>query len=67
MLGFQPVTTTRVILGGIKMVYMMRKQQAKDACNLRPSLAEQFELRAARACYRTIVPFASPLRFATQA
>ncbi len=47
MLGFQSVTTARVILGGIEMVHMMRKQQAKYACNLRPSLAEQFELLAA--------------------
>jgi transposase-like protein len=47
MLGFQYVTTARVILDGIEMVHMMRKQQAKYACNLRPSLAEQFELLAA--------------------
>ncbi|WP_414475995.1 IS6 family transposase [Microvirga sp. M2] len=40
MLGFQSVATARVILGGIEMVHMMRKQQAKYACNLRPSLAQ---------------------------
>jgi transposase-like protein len=47
MLGFQSAVTDRVILGGIEMVYMMRKQQAKYACNQRPSLAEQFDLLAA--------------------
>jgi transposase-like protein len=47
MLGFQSTATARVILGGIEMVHMMRKQQAKYACNLRPSLAEQFHLLAA--------------------
>ena len=47
MLGFKPVTTTRVILGGIEMVHMMRKQQAKYACNPQRSLAEQFNLLAA--------------------
>jgi hypothetical protein len=36
-----------VILGGIEMVHMMRKQQAKYACNLQPSLAEQYNLLAA--------------------
>ena len=47
VLGFQSMTSARVILGGIEMIHMMRKQQAKYACNLRPSLAEQFELLAA--------------------
>ncbi|WP_425487078.1 IS6 family transposase [Microvirga makkahensis] len=47
MLGFQSAVTTRVILGGIEMVHMMRKQQAKYACNRQPSLAEQSELLAA--------------------
>jgi hypothetical protein len=36
-----------VILGGIEMVHMMRKQQAKYAHNPQPSLAEQFDLLAA--------------------
>jgi transposase-like protein len=47
MLGFQSVVTARVILGGIEMIHMMRKGQAKYACNRQPSLAEQFDLLAA--------------------
>jgi transposase-like protein len=47
MLGFQTVTSARVILGGIEMTHMMRKQEAKYACNWQPSLAEQFDLLAA--------------------
>jgi putative transposase len=47
MLGFQSAATARVILSGIEMVHMMRKQQAKYARNPQPSLAEQFELLAA--------------------
>ena len=47
MLGFQSVVCARVILGGIEMIHMMRKQQAKYARNPAPSLAEQFEMLAA--------------------
>lgn len=47
MLGFKSTTAARVILSGIEMVHMMRKGQAKYACNPRPSLAEQFDLLAA--------------------
>ncbi|PVE20502.1 IS6 family transposase, partial [Microvirga sp. KLBC 81] len=47
MLGFQSVATARVILGGIEMVQMMRKGQAKYACKRQPSLAEQFALLVA--------------------
>ncbi|KLK90920.1 integrase [Microvirga vignae] len=47
MLGFQSMASARVILGGIEMIHMMRKQQAKYACNAQPSLAEQFDLLAA--------------------
>jgi transposase-like protein len=47
MLGFQSAATARVILGGIEMVHMMRKQQAKYACNRPPSLSEQFDILAA--------------------
>jgi putative transposase len=39
MLGFQSVATARGIMGGIEMVHMMRKQQAKYACKRQPSLA----------------------------
>jgi putative transposase len=47
MLGFQTAATARVILGGIEMVHMMRKQQATYARNSQPSLTEQFDLLAA--------------------
>jgi transposase-like protein len=47
MLGFKSLNSARVILGGIEMVHMMRKQQGKYARNPWPSLAEQFELLAA--------------------
>jgi len=47
MLGFKSFKSARVILGGIEMVHMMRKQQAKYVHNLQPSLAEQFDLLAA--------------------
>jgi transposase-like protein len=47
MLGFQTFSTARIILSGIEMIHMMRKQQAKYACSRRPSLADQFDLLAA--------------------
>jgi putative transposase len=47
MLGFQSVATARVILGGIEMVHMMRKGQAKYAPSSRLPLAEQFHILAA--------------------
>jgi putative transposase len=47
MLGLQSVASARVILGGIEMVHMMRKQQAKYACNQQLSLSEQFDMLAA--------------------
>ena len=47
MLGFKAIRSARVILGGIELVYMMRKQQAKYAYNPQPSSAEQFDLPAA--------------------
>jgi transposase-like protein len=47
MLGFKSMVSARVILGGIEMIHMMRKGQAKYACNRQPSLAEQFRLLAA--------------------
>jgi transposase-like protein len=47
MLGFKSMATARVILGGIEMVHMMRKEQARYARNSKLSLAEQFELLAA--------------------
>ena len=47
MLGFKSADSARVILGGIEMIHMMRKQQAKYACSQQPSLAEQFDLLTA--------------------
>ena len=47
MLGFKSMDSARAILGGIEMVQMMRKGQAKYARNLQPSLAQQFERLAA--------------------
>ena len=47
MLGFQSVASAKVILGGIEMIHMMRKQQAKYARNPVPSFGEQFEVLAA--------------------
>jgi transposase-like protein len=43
MLGFKAMKSAGAILGGIEMVHMMRKGQAKYACNSNLSLAEQFE------------------------
>jgi hypothetical protein len=59
MLGFQTFSTGRIILSGIEMIHMMRKQQAKYACSRRPSLAGQFDLLAARAHHEAPTPFSS--------
>jgi transposase-like protein len=47
MLGFKSADSARVILNGIELIHMMRKHQAKYACNQQLSLAEQFERLAA--------------------
>ncbi|WP_246216102.1 IS6 family transposase [Microvirga makkahensis] len=47
MLGFKSTASARVIPKGIEMVHMMRKGQAKYACNPQLSLAEQFGVLAA--------------------
>lgn len=47
MLGFKSMASARAILGGIEMVHMMRRQQAKYACKQQPSIADQFNLIAA--------------------
>jgi putative transposase len=47
MLGFKSAGSARIILSGIEMVHMMRKQQANYACNQPLSLADQFERLAA--------------------
>ena len=43
MLGFKSMASARAIIGGIELVHMMRKGQAKYACHSNLSLAEQFE------------------------
>jgi transposase-like protein len=47
MMGFKSVNSARAVLGGIEMIHMMRKRQARYACTHQPSLAEQFERLAA--------------------
>jgi transposase-like protein len=47
MLGFKSVFSARAIIGGIEMIHMMRKGQAKYASNPGLSLAAQFERLAA--------------------
>jgi putative transposase len=47
MLRFKSLNCARVILGGIEMIHMMRKGQAKYAQNLQSSLAKQFDLLTA--------------------
>jgi transposase-like protein len=47
MLGLKSADNARVILGGIELVHMLRKQQAKYVYNQQLSLAEQFHLLAA--------------------
>lgn len=47
MLGFKSITSAHAILGGIEMVHMIRKGQAKLGQIPQPSLAEQFEQPAA--------------------
>jgi putative transposase len=47
MLGLKSFDTASAILSGIELVQMMRKQQARFACNPDPALAEQFAILAA--------------------
>jgi transposase-like protein len=47
MMGFKSMNSARAIPGGIEMVHMMRKGQAKYDCTQQPSLAEQLEQIAA--------------------
>ena len=46
MLGFKSVASAWEILGGIEMVYVMRKEQTKFARGPRLSIAEQFSILA---------------------
>lgn len=47
MLGFKSFASAIATLGGIEMIHMMRKRQARYAFNPNPPLAEQFEIIAA--------------------
>jgi putative transposase len=47
MMGLKSMSSARMILGGIEMVHMMQKGQAKYACAQQLSLVEQFERLAA--------------------
>jgi transposase-like protein len=47
MLGFKSMASARTILGGIEIVHITRKGQAKYACRSQLSLAEQFNILAA--------------------
>ncbi|WP_414476498.1 IS6 family transposase [Microvirga sp. M2] len=46
MMGFKSMNNARAVLSGIEMVHIMRKQQAKYACNLRLPVVEQFNILA---------------------
>jgi transposase-like protein len=47
MLGFKSFSSAAFTLAGIEMVHMMRKRQARFAYTPNPSIAEQFDIRAA--------------------
>lgn len=47
MLGLKSMASARAVLGGIEMVHMLRKGQAKSAYSSQLSLAEQFSILAA--------------------
>jgi putative transposase len=47
MLGFKSADSAYAILGGIDLIHMMRKQQAKYAYSQPLSLAERFDRLAA--------------------
>lgn len=47
MLGFKSMASAEIILSGIEMIQMMRKQQARYVCNPTPSIAGQFNILAA--------------------
>ncbi|RWJ04878.1 MAG: IS6 family transposase [Mesorhizobium sp.] len=47
MLGFKSFASAIATLGGIKMIHMMRKRQARYAFNPNPTIAEQCEIIAA--------------------
>ncbi|MBZ9799095.1 IS6 family transposase [Mesorhizobium sp. ES1-4] len=47
MVGFKSFASAVATLGGIEMIHMVRKRQARYAYNPDPSIAEQFEIIAA--------------------
>jgi len=62
MLGFKSAESAWVILNGIEVIHMIRKQQAKYAYNHQLSLAEQFERLAAQANANRVQIFMSAVR-----
>lgn len=46
MLGLKSFVSATVTLGGIEMLHMMRKRQARYAFDPKPSLKEQFDILA---------------------
>lgn len=48
MLGFKSYPGAAPIFSGIEMINMMRKRRARYAYNPSPSIAEQFDILAAR-------------------
>jgi hypothetical protein len=60
MLGFQAVASARVILGGIEMIHMMRKQQAKYACFSAVITCEAVRSARHMSLSRCICPFLVP-------
>ena len=55
MLGFRSLKAAEIILSGVELIHMMRKRQARFAVNPNPSLAEQFDMLAARVdCVRPV-------------
>ncbi len=66
MLEFKSMASARAILGGIEMVHMMRKRQAKYARGSQLSLAEQFSILAAWGLPVEQSSFCPYPRFATE-
>jgi hypothetical protein len=57
MLGFKSVDSARVILGGIELIHMMRKGQAKYACNQQPTSGRAVRVACCLNALRSDWPF----------
>jgi hypothetical protein len=66
MFGFKSMSSACANLCDIAMVHMMRKRRTKYASNPQPSLAEQFDLLAARADHSRLLPTRPCSGFATE-